>query len=183
MGKLILIRGANDSGKSRRAEAITSTLGAEQYYIATMIPYTEDNRRRIEKHRRQREAYGFVTYELPYCVGTAGVTENAAVLLEDVPNLLANNMFERSLESGEVLRDILKLKDRCRTLIAVTISGLNAEAYGGETAAYINNLNRLNAALFDLADAVIEMRDGQAHTVKGERDDADQIPVCCDLNL
>lgn len=173
MGRLILIRGANDSGKSRRAEALAAVLGAERYYIATMIPCTEDNRRRIEKHRRQREQYGFVTYELPYCVGSAGVTENAAVLLEDVPNLLANTMFERALEGGEILRDILRLKERCRALIAVTISGLSAEAYSGETAAYINELNRLNTELFDLADTVIEMRDGQAHTMKGEWDDAD----------
>lgn len=173
MGKLILIRGANDSGKSRRAEAIAAVHGEERYYLATMIPCTEDNRRRIEKHRRQREAYGFVTYELPCAVGGAGVTESAAALLEDVPNLLANNIFERSRKSEEVLADILKLKGRCHALIAVTISGLDAQVYSGETAEYIRELNRLNAVLFEQADTVIEMRGGKAHTVKGERDDVD----------
>ena len=66
------------------------------------------------------------------------------MLLEDVSNLLANNMFEKDIGPSQVLEDILALSRRCGTLIAVTISGLSEEGYEGETAGYIRALNEVN---------------------------------------
>ena len=168
MGKLILISGANDSGKSIYAEQLVNSIEAPRYYIATMSPQTEENHARIEKHRRQRSGMRFQTLELPYRVSDAPVTEDAVVLLEDVSNLLANAVFEKQKNSESVFRDICDLVGRCRFVIAVTISGLCADGFDGETTAYINGLNELNQKLVEHSEVVITMEDRIPHRQKGD---------------
>ena len=164
---LVLISGPNSSGKSLFAEGLISRTGGDRFYIATMVPQTEDNRRRIEKHRAQRQGLHFTTLELPYGVGSAPVTPGSAVLLEDVSNLMANAFFDRGRGPEDVLRDILALSRRCSLLVAVTISGLSADGYDGETADYIAALTSLNQALLREADLAAEMRDGNPDYRKG----------------
>ena len=168
MGRLILVCGANDSGKSAFAERLAAETGGELYYIATMIPQTPDNAARIKKHMRQRNGLNFTTVELAYQVGGASVPAGAVILLEDVSNLMANCYFDRRKSASQVLADILALLKRCGTLIAVTISGLDSGAYDGETAAYIDSLNDLNEALFSCADTAIEMKNCIPCIQKGE---------------
>ena len=152
MGTLIMISGANGSGKSRYAERIVARTTGERYYIATMRPCSEENLQRIEKHREQ-----FTTLECPYQVGAAAVERDGVVLLEDVSNLLANAMFERGGDEASVYADIEALCSRCRLLVAVTITGLRADGYDGETAAYIRALTGLNQRLYDRAAAAVAL--------------------------
>ena len=168
MGALILISGANDSGKSRWAEELLRPFSGEKYYIATMVPQTEDNHLRIEKHRRQREGIGFRTLELPCGIDRAPVSPESAVLLEDVSNLLGNAIFSQGKTWENVYQELMRLRDGCTLLCAVTISGLLPEDYGGETAAYIRDLNALNDRLTAAADAAVKMHDGRPVPVKGE---------------
>lgn len=168
MGKLVLICGANSSGKSRYAESLISRTTGERYYIATMQPQTQENHRRIEKHRLQRAGLHFQTLELPWKIADATVSPTGVVLLEDVSNLLGNILFAKGGSGEEAFEDILALKERCRLLVAVSISGLRADGYDGETASYIRGLNRLNERLAELADVVVTMRDGQPACEKGD---------------
>lgn len=165
---LILVTGENGSGKSAYAEKLLGQMGDTRCYIATMIPHGEEGAARVKKHLAQRAGLDFSTLELPYAVGDADVSPDAAVLLEDVSNLLANRMFARKGTAEETLADIKTLCGRCRTLVAVTISGLDAAAYEGETRGYIAALQSLNDALCDAADFVIEMHDGVPQFQKGE---------------
>lgn len=171
MGTLILISGANDSGKSRYAERIVARTAGKRYYIATMRPCSEENLQRIEKHRKQRRGLQFTTLECPHQVGTAAVEKDGVVLLEDVSNLLANAMFECGGDEMSVCADIEALLARCRLLIAVTITGLRADGYDGETAAYIRALNGLNQRLYDRAAAAVTMKDGAPFAEKGDLDE------------
>ncbi len=157
MGKLLLISGGNGSGKSRYAESLIAKTTGPRYYIATMQPQTEDNHRRIAKHRHQREGLGFVTLELPTKVGAAPVTADSVVLLEDVSNLLGNTIFGSGGTVEDALQDVLALQGKCKLLVAVTIAGLSPDGYDGETAAYITDMNTLNRRLLDLADAAVTM--------------------------
>ena len=168
MGQLVLISGSNGSGKSRYAEKLISRTAGERYYLATMKPQTEENRLRIEKHRRQREGLGFSTFELPWGLEEAAVSPEGVVLLEDVSNLLGNILFERGGSREEALSEILALRDRCCLLVAVTISGLREKGYEGETASYIHGLNHLNQRLSELAEGVVTMREGQPVWEKGD---------------
>lgn len=170
MGKLIVISGKNDSGKSLFAENLIAKHKSKLYYIATMIPKTADNRDRIEKHKKQRENLAFTTLELPYSLSEARV-EDGAVLLEDVSNLVANNIFDKGVESDKVLEDILNLTAKCSLVVAVTISHLVSADYEGETAMYIDSLNKINEELRNRASVSVIMENGKAVYEKGEEND------------
>jgi adenosylcobinamide kinase/adenosylcobinamide-phosphate guanylyltransferase len=166
----ILITGANDSGKSRCAEHIASEIPLRRIYAATMIPYGPDGEARRARHLRQRAGLGFLTVECPCDLGTVACSGGELVLLEDVSNLLANLAFSEKDPSAEenTERQILRLKERCRVLIAVTIGGLDGKDCDGVTKNYVAALNRVNAFLSGQADTVIEMRGGLPHLLKGE---------------
>ena len=79
-------------------------------------------------------------------------------------------MFERGGDEASVYADIEALCSRCRLLVAVTITGLRADGYDGETAAYIRALNGLNQRLHDRAAAAVTMKDGTPFAEKGDLD-------------
>ena len=93
------------------------------------------------------------------------------VLLEDASNLLANSIFEKGGNTDSVFSDITKLSNNCKELFIVTISGLSADGYDGETADYIHAMDRLNQKLADISHIVIEMREGMPVYVKGTSHD------------
>lgn len=165
---LILVTGANGSGKSRCAEGIAARFSGKKWYAATMVPYGAEGLARVDKHRRQREGLGFVTVECPSSLDVVPAGLGDLVLLEDVSNLLANAMFAASegvISAPE--EQIAALERRCTLLIAVTIGGLE----GGdneETRRYIRELNALNARLAGRAEVVIELRDGTPRVLKGD---------------
>ena len=168
MAILVLVSGSNNSGKSVYAEQLIAKTAGDRYYIATMRPCTEDNHHRIEKHRAQRQGLGFTTIECPYQVGNISISSDGVVLLEDVSNLLANAMFEKGDSSDSVFNDISALADRCKMLVAVTITGLEDQGYDEGTTAYINGLNAINRKLFEKASAVISMQEGTPVYEKGD---------------
>lgn len=165
---LTLILGPNDSGKSSFAESLVARTTGRRVYLATMEAQTEENHRRIEKHRRQRAGLDFVTMEEPLRVADLPIRAGDVVLLEDVSNLLGNNIFQAGRDDGAVLQDILTLADRCRHLFLVTIGGLDPTEFTGETADYIRAMDRLNRALAQAADVVIEMEAGRPLARKGD---------------
>lgn len=165
---LILVLGPNGSGKSAYAEQLLCRAEGSRFYVATMIPHGPQGAARVERHLAQRQGKGFTTLELPYRVGQADIPPEGAVLLEDVSNLLANRMFQQGGTAAQALEDIRALHGRCRVLVAVTISGLEADAYEGETRDYIHALHELNQQLLDMADVAVELREGAARLVKGE---------------
>lgn len=164
--ELTLVLGANGSGKSAFAEKTAAGSGGKLCYIATMRPQSEDDLRRIEKHRAQRAGKGFETVELGTNVTEAPIEKNSAVLLEDVSNLLANRMFtEKGNTLDDTLNDILALGEKCARLIAVSISGLDEGDYSGETAEYVRALNTLNFELCKRAEKIYIMENGKAKKV------------------
>jgi len=152
-----LIYGPNGSGKSKYAEDAAMAAGEKRIYLATMVSQNEENEKRIEKHRLQRQDKGFRTVELGWGIGEIPMEEDAVVLLEDASNLVANGIFAYGADAEIALQDIIKLAEKCKKLIVVSIGGLSAEGYDGETAYYIGQLNELNRRLEELADTVVEM--------------------------
>ena len=100
-----LVTGGSGSGKSAFAEQEIVRLGKRRrIYIATMKPWDEECRRRIERHRLMRADKQFETVEcyrglerlkLP-AAGKDGELTGAAeyaVLLECLSNLVSNELF------------------------------------------------------------------------------------------
>lgn len=157
---IVLVLGENDSGKSLYAEQLSVESGSPRYYLATMVPHTDENFKRIEKHRRQRSEKGFETLEVPWEIDQIQIERDGVVLLEDISNLLANGIFSHGADGKMALDKVKKLADHCKTLIIVSISGLTDRGYDEGTVRYISDLNWINQQLSEMAEIVYHMVDG-----------------------
>lgn len=169
---MTLVVGVPDSGKSALAEslAVEQSEGEKRIYIATMIPFGEEGKRRVEKHRKLREGKGFFTVEAPVNVAESvkDLPEigDATCLLECVSNLVGNVMHEGNSEDGAVVEsvvsDIRALRGLCKNLVVVTNSfPLEGEGYDDDTRRYARLIMKVNEALRDLADKTFEYADGE----------------------
>lgn len=157
---IVLVLGENDSGKSLYAEQLSVESGSPRYYLATMMPHTDENFKRIEKHRHQRREKGFETLEVPWEIDQIQIESDGVVLLEDISNLLANGIFSHEADGKMALNKVKKLAEQCKTLIIVSISGLTDQGYDEGTVRYIHDLNWINQQLSEMAETVYHMVDG-----------------------
>ena len=155
---IALITGGSGCGKSTCAESLVARMPpGPRVYIATMRVMDGESERRVARHRAQRADKGFVTVECPTHLGDAPVPAGSAALLEDVPNLLANEMFGGG-DPARVLPDIEALARKCAHLVVVTNDVFSdGVAYGESTAAYLRALAEINAAVARMADYVAEV--------------------------
>lgn len=91
-----LVTGGTSSGKSSFAEQLACTLGDARFYVATMEPHSAEARERIARHRKLRAEKRFETVERQRDLAGLALPPAAAhgvVLLEDIGNLAANELF------------------------------------------------------------------------------------------
>lgn len=186
---LYMVTGGSGSGKSEFAENLAVSLfqknsGTEAvlYYLATLHPFDEESCRRIERHRRQRAGKGFTTIECPVQTELIKAGEEDVVLLEDLSNLLANEMYlksgrikERDISHAQkqseqsVLFPLLELEKQVEAVIIVTNEIFSdSMEYDGETKCYMQLLGQLNQKLSSAADGVVEVVCGIPLWHKGE---------------
>lgn len=170
---ITLVTGGCGSGKSEYAEELAAGSGRPcKWYVATMEVWGDEDRRKVERHRKQRAGKGFHTIERPRgleALRIPGSPEQTAVLLECVSNLTANEMFggetlpdcgqERAATAGEaVVAGIRSLACQAAELVVVTNEvGLDGISYEAETMEYIRLMGRVNQRLAKLADRVVEV--------------------------
>ena len=166
---IVLITGGSGNGKSAYAEALVDRLpDRNRVYIATMQAFDEESVRRVERHRARRAGRHFVTLERPKDIGHADIPPGCVALLEDIPNLLANEMFDGGDAAG-VEGSLRTLADRCRHLIMVTNDVFSDGAiYPEPTQVYLRRLAQINAAAARMADYVVEVVYSIPVPLKGE---------------
>ena len=113
---MYLIIGGSGSGKSAYAEELLFSLpdAGEKYYIATMQVCDEESRRRVQKHRKQREGKRFDTIEQPVHVSGALTQMDAgkkSAMLECVSNLVANEMFAKDIYAENIYAEDMYADD------------------------------------------------------------------------
>ena len=163
-----LITGGSGCGKSTYAEKLVSSLPLEKrVYIATMRVYDEESERRVARHRAQRADKGFMILECPMDLAGALIEPGSTVLLEDIPNLLANEMFDGG-NPESIFPAIRELSENCRHLVIVTNDVFcDGVTYPDSTQEYIRKLAELNRKLASLADYAAEMVYSIPVTLKG----------------
>ena len=181
-GRLILVTGGAASGKSEYAEQLAAAMrersggGASLWYAAAMRADVSDQElmRRIERHRRMRAGKGFLTVELgdgPERLHAA-VSPGDTVLLEDLSNLLANEMFAGGGicydADRRIAEELLALRERGVGVVAVgnTISE-DLPPAGSGTGAFVRSLMRLQSTLCREADRAEEVVCGVAVRYQG----------------
>ena len=110
---VVFILGGVKGGKSMFAQFFAKhiSLEAPLYYIATMIPYDSEDNKRIERHKHDREGWGFITIEEHYSINNAidQIPKGSTIMIDSITAYVQNNMFDESrLYPGidELVRDI-----------------------------------------------------------------------------
>jgi adenosylcobinamide kinase/adenosylcobinamide-phosphate guanylyltransferase len=161
---IALVTGGSASGKSAIAEDLVVRLkGENRCYLATMEAMDEESIQRIKRHLELRKERGFVTVEKSR--NLSGIRHELeqfdVILLECLTNLVANEMFQGSLNVNDMVQKLkTDLKTIFRTegwLVVVTgdVFGDGTD-YEMETVFYQQVLGELNGYLASMADLVIE---------------------------
>ena len=167
---LILVTGGSASGKSEYAENLLPGNG-ERVYLATMEPFGREAGLRIARHRKLREGKGFLTIECPVnirkCMDSC---RGRHVLLEDLPNLVANEIFSpHGAGPSEIADAILDLAEISESLICVTgILTADGRNYDESTMKYLEELAGIERILAEHAGRVIEVADGLENELKSD---------------
>ncbi len=166
---LSLIIGGSASGKSEYAERHVTLLPGPRVYLATMEPWDDECRARILRHQNARADRGFMTLERYTDLAGLAIPAEGNVLLEDLSNLLANEMFSPSGHGIEAVCEGLSvLGARCRHLTVVTNEVFSGGSdYGEETLSFMRALADLNRWLAGQADLVCELVCGLPNVLKG----------------
>ena len=172
---LTLVIGGSASGKSAFAEDLVLKAGpGPRYYLANRDPMVSECRARIDRHRAMRAQKGFKTIE--QYTNLAGLTlpRRGAVLLEDLGNLAANELYSPAGAGPEkalaaILTGIDRLWVQCRALVVVSneiFAGGRDYAPGTET--YLSLMARAHRAIAARADQVYEVVCGLPYGYKGD---------------
>lgn len=169
----ILLTGGSGCGKSSLAEDILETMGGPRIYVATMIPYGEDGKMKVKRHREIRKNKNFMTIEKYVGINEIDIPKGSSVLLECICNLTANEMFEKNGAGDNavsaVLDGVAHMKEMCDNLIVITNEvGSDGASYDKPVIEYIRAMGQINATLAESFPCVYEMCCGIPLALKGD---------------
>lgn len=164
----VLVTGGSGSGKSAYAESRILEFGlGERIYLATMMCFDEESKKRVERHRKMREGKGFETAERfldlkNWEPGSRKKEGQRTILLECMSNLAANEMFDPAGSGADTAEEIKKgiegLLAKCDHLVVVTNEVFSdGISYEKETEAYLKALGEINCYMARRADQVVEV--------------------------
>ena len=170
----IVVTGGSGSGKSAFAEKLITELGnGKRFYIATMMCFDEESKKRIQRHRDMRAEKQFETIERYTDLKHLDLPEDSIVLLECMSNLTANEMFDPSrageLTSQRIMEGIDHLLSTVRHLVVVTNEIFSdGVIYDSDTIRYQKYLGAINNGMAKRADEVYEVVYGIPLRLKGD---------------
>ena len=159
----ITVTGGSGSGKSAFAEEqILKFPPGNRIYIATMMCFDEESRKRVARHRQMRKDKQFETLECYTDLEHAAIPYGSTVLLECMSNLTANEIFSPDGAKDQayeaVCRGLLHLKEQAGHVCVVTNEIISdGISYDMETQNYQRVLGKLNAFLAEISDACYEV--------------------------
>ena len=166
----IMFTGGSGCGKSFFAEQCVQKMKVDNcsyFYVATMQVWDDESRVRVARHQAQRMGHGYTTLEIPKNFSSDCIAENSIVLFEDLPNLVANEMFDHG-SVARILPELIRLQKKCKHLFIVTNDVFSdGVVYDRETTMYQKELATLNREVASLADVVCELVYGIPIVLKG----------------
>jgi adenosylcobinamide kinase / adenosylcobinamide-phosphate guanylyltransferase len=107
MKNIVLITGGARSGKSTYAEKLAKEAKSGVLYIATSIPFDDEMKDRVKKHKERRPAtwYTFEGYKNLRQVFYNEVMQFDTILLDCITIMVTNLMFEQAGDNFDDLND------------------------------------------------------------------------------
>lgn len=124
MSKLVLVTGGSRSGKSNFAESLCISQNNSTAYIATSIPFDEEMKDRVRKHKESRPNiwHTYEIYKDIYSIIESISNKHKTVILDCVTLLVNNLMFQYDIDfdnttSKEINEMEIYIKDQVEKLI------------------------------------------------------------------
>ena len=124
---MILVTGGARSGKSSFAEQLCRDRENKTAYIATSIPFDDELKERVKKHRQMRpsEWTTFEVYEDIYKILPKIASEHQTVILDCVTLMVNNLMFKEHLDYEIISSDeVNALEERIKEQFIRLIDGI-----------------------------------------------------------
>ena len=165
---LTIIYGASGSGKSEYAEELLMNApDKNKYYLATMKVSTDEDLKRVERHKKLRAGKGFWAVEqednISDVLDKISVADSA-LLLECMSNLVANEMFKEDATvsskevSEKIISEIKKINKKINNFFIVTNNVFDDGCeYDEVTMDYLKALSIVNMRLFEIAGEAYEI--------------------------
>lgn len=170
-----LVVGGAASGKSEYAEGLVlRSPHRPRCYIATMEPFDDEGRRRVERHRRMRADKQFETVECYTNLASVRLPGRGTALLECIGNLAANELYStngagnRADALAAIVGGADALLSQCADLVVVSNEVFTGGAdYAEGTDDYLRLVAEVNRALAARAGRVCEVVCGLPQYYKG----------------
>lgn len=185
---LAMVIGGSGSGKSEYAENLAVRLEAgRKLYIATMYPWDEESKKRIQRHRAMRAEKKFDTLEC-FVDLNSGIknywNENneykaSTAFLDCMSNLVANEMYcdggyvSKNTETVSLVDSVLAgidlLHQQFKHVVLVSNDVFtDGVVYDQEMQNYLKHLGEINQGIAKRADLLVEVVCGIPLIHKGE---------------
>lgn len=148
-------------------------------YIAAMVPYGEEGKKKIERHHRLRAGKGFLTIERYTDLKGLEIPANSGILLECVSNLAANEFYredgsmkERKETLESIIEGVRHLSEQtcCLTIVTNEVHS-DVNGYSSGTEKYRELLGVVNRQIAAMADRVTEVVYGIPVCIKSDEQD------------
>lgn len=162
-----MVSGGSGSGKSEFAENLALDLYNKNdkkplIYIATMVAFDDEAKKKIERHRQMRKNKNFTTLECFTELKKAEIPLGSTVLLDCMSNMTANEMFSEN-GAGEntveaVIEGLCHCIRQCENIVVVTNEIFSDGCcYEEDTIKYISCMGKINRKMAELAQMVVEV--------------------------
>ena len=174
----VLISGGVKNAKSSYAEDLAIKLSNNNilYYLATMVPYDEEDHKRIKLHQLSRIDKGFNTIEVATDIDKIlnECDNHSTFLLDSLTALVLNEMFKqegKSIEeiSEKINKDLNNLMNNVENIVIVTdYIFSDYQKFSNFTIDYLKLFADVSKSVASNCDLVIERVAGCNNILKGE---------------
>jgi adenosylcobinamide kinase/adenosylcobinamide-phosphate guanylyltransferase len=105
MSEISLITGGCRSGKSAKALELADVEGANKTFLATCIPYDEEMKDRVRRHKIERQDQGWATIEEPIELQKVIQRLDSDVILVDCLTLWTSNLMFHHEQAGQAFEE------------------------------------------------------------------------------
>ncbi len=166
---LIFVLGGVKCGKSMLSQCAARYLhekreDGKMYYVATMIPYDDEDRKRIDRHLLDRKGWGFETIEESCYFPNIEekIEENDVLLIDSMTAYVQNIMFGdddivNGINMWDIGEHVKRLSEKAGDVVVVSDYVFSdAIEYETLTERYREWLGRVHIDIAKYADVVIE---------------------------
>jgi adenosylcobinamide kinase/adenosylcobinamide-phosphate guanylyltransferase len=186
MAKIVLVTGGGRSGKSSYAERLAEQMTGPHVFLATAVPFDDELKERVLRHRESRAGKGWTTVEEPLALARAlRECPSPATVLVDCLTLWVNNLLwqaqpgggeaavSASLSEEQVAEACHEVLAACRAREGVVLFVTNEVGLGiipadPNARLYRDLLGRCNQVMASAADAVVFLLSGLPLVLKND---------------